>query len=61
MKQLDKKEVRRLVADLLFASGCDCCQNPEKWSEAKESLAKLLRVPKYSDGSGRDFYRYRTK
>lgn len=61
MKQLDRKEVRRLVANLLYASGCGCCGDRDATEAAKESLGKLLRVPKYSDGSGRDFYRYRTK
>lgn len=61
MKQLDRKEVRRLVADLLRASGCSCCEDTDAKRKVEESLGKLLGVPKYKDGSGRDFRRFRTK
>ena len=56
-----KKEIRRAVADLLAADGCDCCRNVDAFDDAKKELAKLLSVPKYSDGSGYDFSKFRTK
>lgn len=52
------KDIRRALADYMQSEGCSCCQNKDKHDAAKEVLAKLLRVPKYSDGSGYDFNRF---
>ena len=43
-----RKELRRAVADYM-ASGNG------------EELGRLLNVPRYSDGSGRDWSRYRSR
>lgn len=53
--------VRRLIADYMYAEGCSCCRKEEEHREAKAALAELLDVPAYSDGSGYDFYLFRTE
>jgi hypothetical protein len=55
------KELRRALADYMASEGCECCENGPAHTEAKERLAKLLRVPKYKDGSGFDFEKFKTK
>lgn len=59
MKEL--KEIRRALADYMQSEGCSCCQNIDAHNESKKVLAKLLRVPKYKDGSGYDFGKFATK
>lgn len=54
-------EIRRALADYMYAEGCSCCRNVKEHAEAQERLAKLLEVPPYADGSGYDFYQFRTK
>lgn len=54
-----RKEMRRALADYMWSEGCSCCQGSDHAAHA-EALAKLLNVPKYPDGSGYDFSRYRT-
>ena len=56
-----RAQVRRAVADLLAAQGCSCCRDNDGWDAAIARLAKLLRAPQYSDGSGYDFRRFKTK
>lgn len=56
----EKKELRRLIADYMQSEGCSCCRNDDKHREDKESLAKILNVPKYEDGSGYDFNKFAT-
>lgn len=51
--------IRRAVADYMWSDGCGCCRGPH-YAEHQAALAKLLRVPKYADGSGYDFPQYRT-
>ena len=55
------REIRRAFADYMFSEGCNCCRNTEAHEESAKRLAKLLHIKKYSDGSGFDFYAYRTK
>lgn len=55
------KEVRQAVADYMRSEGCSCCRSIEAHEKHKERLAKLLRVPKYSDGSGYDFSKFGSK
>lgn len=52
--------IRRAVADYMSSEGCSCCQDGEAHAAHAATLAKLLRVPKYKDGSGYDFARFRT-
>ena len=58
-----KKEletIREAVADYILSEGCSCCEGLDHNADA-EVLAKLLKVEKYSDGSGYDFYKYSPK
>lgn len=57
---MNVKEVRRAVADYMASEGCGCCSDEEKHAAAEAVLAKLLHVPKYPDGSGYDFRKFRT-
>lgn len=65
MTQNDKNkliaELRRAVADYMRSEGCSCCQNTRDHSKHEATLANLLRVKKYKDGSGYDFSKYQTK
>lgn len=54
------KDIRRAIADYMFSEGCSCCQGRDH-KKHEERIAKLLRVPKYKDGSGYDFSRFRSK
>lgn len=56
-----KKELRQAVADYMQSEGCSCCQNIEDHRENKKRLAKLLNVPMYSDKSGYNFTKYKSK
>lgn len=44
----------------MVSEGCSCCRNEEKHEKAARRLGKLLNVPKYGDGSGYDFNRFRS-
>jgi hypothetical protein len=55
------EEIRKAVADYMSSEGCSCCQNVEAHQRHAAALAKLLHVPKYEDGSGYDFSRFRTE
>jgi len=64
MSLADSKEfeqLRQAVADYMRSEGCSCCRDDDKHDEAKARLAALLNVPKYSDGSGYDFYQFCSK
>lgn len=61
MTNKEKKAVREAVANYMWSEGCGCCQQTDKHRKHKMVLAKLLGVPKYKDGSGFDFYRFKTK
>lgn len=61
MKKPDIKEIRQAIADYMYSEGCSCCRDVDAHDEHKARLAKILRVPKYSDGSGYDFSKFRTK
>lgn len=52
--------VRRAVADYMASEGCSCCRNEEKHEDAARRLAGLLDVPMYDDGSGYDFYQFKS-
>lgn len=55
-----RRALRAAVADYMYSEGCSCCQNVDAHVEHKKELAKLLRVPKYPDGSGYDFNKFRS-
>ena len=56
-----RREVRKALAAYMRAEGCSCCRNETAHAEAAARLAKLLRVPKYTDGSGYDFNKFYTE
>jgi hypothetical protein len=58
-QRVDKEKVRDLVAKLYCAAGCSCCRDDDTWKEASETLALVLGVPAYEDGSGFDWYSVR--
>lgn len=55
------KEIRHAVADYMASEGCDCCRNIDKHDAAEKRIAKLLKVPMYSDKSGYNFSKFATK
>lgn len=56
-----KKEIRQSIADYISSEGCGCCEDREAHKGHAERLAKLLNVKKYSDKSGYDFSKYKSK
>ena len=54
-----KKKVRIAGANYMRSEGCSCCRDNEAHDRHTEALGKLLNVPKYGDGSGRDFSKYK--
>ena len=61
MTMKNNAEIRRAVADYMSSEGCSCCQDVDAHCEHKKHLAMLLKVPMYSDKSGYDFSRFRSK
>ena len=61
MTKVDRGNLRQAIADYMWSEGCGCCGNPDGHKKASARLAKLLKVPKYKDGSGYDFGKYRSK
>ena len=63
MTELQKlrKQLREAVANYMRSEGCSCCRDSDQHERNKEVLAKLLNVPKYEDGSGYDFSKYRSE
>jgi hypothetical protein len=59
MTKAERDELRRAFAEYVASEGCSCCRNQEAHDIAAARIGKLLRVPKYEDGSGYDFWRYR--
>ena len=55
------KAIRAALADYVYAEGCSCCCNIDAHQDAKSRLAKLLSVRPYTDGSGWEFERSRSK
>lgn len=55
-----KEQVRQVFADYYASEGCSCCRNEEEHDKAKKKLAELLDVPMYEDGSGPNFWPFRT-
>ena len=52
---------RKAVANYMATEGCSCCQDVQGHTKAKEQLAKLLKVPKYKDGSGYNFGKFKSR
>ena len=49
------------MANYMRSEGCGCCQDHDAHKEAEAVLGKMLKVPKYKDGSGYNFPKFRTK
>lgn len=54
-----RRALRRAIANYMHSEGCACCQNIDAHKKHAAELAKLLRVPKYPDGSGYNFGKFR--
>ena len=61
MRNKEESELVRALADYMQSEGCSCCRDCDAHKEAEERLAALLKVPKYSDGSGYNFNKFATK
>lgn len=55
----ERKKIRTAVANYMQSEGCGCCSDDEMHYLHKVTLATLLKVPKYSDGSGYDFSKFK--
>ena len=60
-KYVKASEIRKLIANYMYAEGCECCRNVEQHRKWKEEIAKLLDVEAYDDNSGYDFTKYEEK
>lgn len=58
---LDLKKIRQAISDYMYSEGCSCCGDYEEHRKHRATLGKLLKVRPFSDGSGYDFSKYRTK
>lgn len=56
-----RKALRTAVAAYMRSEGCSCCRDYNAHKKNTETLAKLLNVKKYSDGSGYNFTPYEPK
>lgn len=54
-------KIRTALADYIASEGCDCCRDKQGHDDALFTLGKLLKMKKYSDGSGVDYSRYKSK
>lgn len=62
MQDMAKKpELREAIANYMYSEGCSCCRDDEAHELAASKLAALLDVPQYEDGSGYDFYQFRSE
>jgi len=58
-EQVYKYKIRKAVANYMSSEGCSCCEGKDHKDHA-ETLAKLLDVPMYDDGSGYNFHQFKT-
>lgn len=56
-----RDEVRQALADYIASEGCGCCRDENAHSVACDKLAKLLDVPMFKNGSGYNFWLFRTR
>jgi hypothetical protein len=61
MTQKERSDLREAVANYMASEGCSCCRSYDEHTESAARLGKLLKVPKYKDGSGYDFSKFRGK
>lgn len=55
------QDIRTAIADYMQSEGCSCCRNVDAHEVNRNRLGKLLRAPKYDDGSGYDFSKFRSE
>lgn len=60
MREKELNELRTAIADYMSSEGCSCCQDIGQHKVNQERIAKILKVPAYSDGSGYDFSPFKT-
>ena len=60
INNLEIKKIRQAIADYMASEGCGCCGNYDKHKRDAEVLGKLLKVPKFKDGSGYQFYKFKS-
>lgn len=53
-----RDEVRQAFADYVASEGCSCCRNTEAHEESFDTIAMLLNIPRYKDGSGWNVYKF---
>ena len=61
MDKAELKEIRQAVADYMQSEGCSCCRDIDAHEKHAKRLAELLHVPRYSDGSGYEFSKFKSK
>jgi len=54
-----RAKLRTAIADYMMSEGCSCCESPDH-EQHKARIAELLNVPKYPDGDGYNFNKYRS-
>jgi hypothetical protein len=52
--------IRTAITDYINSEGCGCCEGCDH-DEHKKIIAELLDVPPYSDNSGYDFDKFKSK
>lgn len=57
---VDVATIRQALSDYIRTEGCSCCQDVEGHKQAANRLGELLKVDKYEDGSGYNFYAYQS-
>ena len=60
-KTVEIKVLRRLIANYMRSEGCGCCSSEEQHEIDEKELAKVLKVPMYSDKSGYNFGKFEDK
>ena len=61
MTKRERDELRTAVANYIRSEGCSFCGDYEQHQKDTAALGRLLRVPKFKDGSGFNFGLYETK
>ena len=61
MDKAERNLLRLAFALYVKSEGCSCCRDNEEHEEAAAAIGKLLKVPKYKDGSGYDFWKFLPK
>ena len=59
-RQVSLHEIRSAIANYMRSEGCGCCEDRDGHRAHKAIIAKMLKVPMYSDKSGYDFGKFET-